>query len=402
MGDMADLDRYRAEDLEQQFISRHGMGALAAYEAGLIDENGNDLDQFDVAGIDFTPNVPEAPPVKAPDPMRPEAKNGRYYLPHPDTGKIQGWRRMTNFCKPFEDTYHLELWKQRNVILGVMRLIQDKRIDVNATAKLHVKQDKKRLDAMATTAQDVAEAYKLSDEGTALHKSSELANHAGGDLSVVPVHHQTKIRMYLDALAVNGLCIAPGMIERVTVSVRYGAAGKFDLILQLPDGSYVIADLKTGDNLDRSMPGIATQLEGYADGVNEHGIFDGHRYDTSIKVRTDFGLVIYLPSTRDEVSVIKVDLNQGRRINKVNVDIFEARKIRVQHVSAPFRPSEYGVNQDAQEAHWIEQLNAAWTYEQLVDIARRAKSWGQWNERLSSLARNLTAEITMSQEAMGS
>lgn len=404
MGDIYEEHAALAQAVDAGCWDRHGMGYLDAFKAGLVDENGDDVTEtgFDVAGVDFQVTEPEAKPVKAEDPMRPEAKRGRYYLPHPDTGKRTGWRRMTNFCKPFEDTYHLELWKQRNVILGVMRLIEAERLSVGIVLKKDVKGDRNYLNNVAETALDVAEAYKNADEGTALHASSELANHAGGSLNPVPEHHRKKIRMYLDALAANGLKVVPGMIERVTVSDRYGAAGKFDLIVQLPDGSYAIADLKTGDDLERSLPGISTQLQGYEDGVNTHGIWDGMRYDRTIRVREDIGIVIHLPSTRDEVSVIEVDLNIGRKINETNVQIFAARKYRAEHVARPFDASRYGGKKDDTDAHWIERMNAALTYGQLVDVAAVAKSWNQWNDRLAGVARGIAREMAAADNVMGS
>lgn len=376
------------------------------YKAGLITADGTPVepfdepDEFDAAGIDG----PETPTVRKPDPMRPDLKNGRYPLPNPETGKSATWQRTTNFTKLTDDTYHLELWKQRNVVVGVARLIVEGRLKAEELAKLDVKQDKQRLNNIATKAQEVNEAYKNADEGTALHTSTELADYADGDLNRVPEHHRVKVRLYLDALAAHGIRIVPDMIERVTLSTKYQVAGKFDRILQLADGSYVIGDLKTGDDIELALPSIAGQLEVYADGVNTLGVWAGDGWDDSIKVREDVAVVVWLPSTRDgEIEIVPVDLAEGRRVNAGNMTVRETRKIKHKHVRLPLAALS-APSQDETDAHWVEQLNAAWTYEGLIDVAARAKLFGQWNERLAGVARQLTVEMqnTGTQGIMGS
>lgn len=374
------------------------------YQAGLINADGTPVDTFD--SPDEFDNAGDAGPetgyVKAPDPARPEAKRGRYTLPNPESGKSKSWQRVTNFVKMTDDTYHLELWKQRNVAKGIALLAEAGRVDITDLAQRDVKLDRDRLNKMCETAQDIAEAYKMADEGTALHTSTELADYAGGDLNRVPTGHRRKVRMYLDALAANGLTVVPDMIERVTASARYECAGKFDRIYRLTSGVNVIGDLKTGDSLDLSFPSIAAQLECYEDGVNNHGVFDGQRYDDSIKVSHDFGVVVHLPSTRDEVTVYWVDLAQGRIINAANLTVRAARKIKMKHVAEVFQADRYGVTRDGADLHWLEQLNAAHTMEQLVNVADRARSFGQWNLRLADQARLIAQDMRAVNALVGS
>lgn len=382
-------------DVYEQHADLADMYLADMYQAGLINADGTPVelfdspDEFDSAGD----KGPETPFVKAPDPARPEAKRGRYTLPNPETGKSKSWQRVTNFVKMTDDTYHLELWKQRNVAKGVAILADAGRVDIMDLAQRDVKLDRDRLNNICETAQDVAEAYKMADEGTALHTSTELADYAGGDLNRVPTGHRDKVRMYLDALAANGLTVVPDMIERVTASARYECAGKFDRIYRLASGVNVIGDLKTGDSLDLSFPSIAAQLECYEDGVNNHGVFDGQRYDDSIKVSHEFGVVVHLPSTRDEVTVYWVDLAQGRIINAANLTVRAARKIKMKHVAEVFDADRYGVTQAGADMHWLEQLNAAFTMADLINVADRARSFGQWNQRLADQARVIATDM---------
>lgn len=353
------------------------------------------MDDFD------TPDTLDSPATEQPtkeDPLRPKAVRGRYYLPDPVTGKKRGWQRTTNFVKLAEDTYHLELWKQRCVAKGLAM-----RPDyVEAVVPLDVKADRDQLNRICERAQDVAGAYKMSDEGTALHKSTELADFACGSLAPVMSRHHARVQLYLDALRVNGLSIPAGMIERLTVSQRYDVAGTFDRIFGLADGSFVIGDLKTSDSLDLSFHSISAQLATYENGVNETGIWDGRQYAQPLKVRTDFALVIHLPSTRDEVTVYTVDLAAGHELGRICLDVRQSRKVKARDVAQVFQPGAYGLSTDTVDLYWLEQLNAAHTVTQLISVADRARAVSQWNERLAGQARLLSKELTVGPAAMGS
>ncbi len=375
MGDMYEADAALADD---------------AVAAGQPADDFDSADEFDSAGSEEQPTRD--------DPMRPEAKRGRYTLPNPLTGKAKSWMRVSNLIKKAENTYHLELWKQRNVAKGLAM-----RPDfVEAAQGLEVKADKDRLNRICERAQEIAGAYKMSDEGTALHKSTELADFAGGSVAPVKPDHQVRVQLYLDALKANGLTIPPGMIERVIVSQRYDVAGKFDRIYQLGDGSYVIGDLKTSDSLDLSFPAISAQLACYQDGVNSHGIWDGSRYDDTIKVRTDFALVVHLPSTRNEVTVYRVSLDAGHELNRVCVEVRESQKVKAKHVAAVFQADAYRASGATAEQDWLITGNACHTVDELMGVADRARFFGQYTERLANQFRILARELAVRQDSMGS
>lgn len=325
--------------------------------------------------------------------LRPAAKRGRYYLPHPDTGRTASWQRVTNFIKMCEDTYKLELWIQRNVAKGVAVLALTRPGFVEDLAGRDVKIDKDRLNEIVTRAKDVAEAYKMAEAGTLLHLATEVADYCDGDLTWVLPQHRDRVRLYRDALAVHGITVLPGMIERVVVSARYGTAGTFDRVYGLPDGSNTVGDLKTGDSLDFAFPSIAAQLACYEDGVNNHGVFDGQRYDDSLKVRSDFGIVVHLPSTRPEVAVYALDLSLGRKINAANLEVQNARKIKSAHVATPAREMLRPLSAEELDAYWLDQINGVFTYDELVGVAKRAQSFGQWNDRLAGQARLVAEEL---------
>lgn len=324
-----------------------------------------------------------------------EAKNGRYPFPDPVTGIIpkRGYMRVTNFTKGFDDTTFLEQWKQRNVIVGFAKMALARPTLAHTTSQKSVKANKEALNELVKRSLEYADAYAMADEGTALHKSAEAALPAGRP-DAGEARHTGRMTQLMDCLAVNGILMLPGYQECGTISRRYDVGGKFDGIARLRDGSNVIVDWKTGDRLDLSFPSIAAQLKCYEDGVNNGGVWDGFGYDTSVKVRTDFALVVHLPSTRDEVTVYMIDLSAGEQINEANIAVREARKIKPESFVRLFDMQQLILSPAEQDAYWLEQMNAAADHDALVQVAQRSRSFGQWNERLAGQARVIDAELT--------
>lgn len=359
----------------------------------VVEEPGNEVGLDVSSNFDTPDTVHETPVLAQPvtDLARPEAVRGRYVLPHPATGVRTSWQRVSNKIKLAEDTYHLELWKQRSVVVG---MATDSYL-VDEAKGLHVKDDKAQLNNIVERAMDGAGAYAMSNEGTRLHKSAEIADFGGGSLAGVPERHRTKIALYLGALGEYGLTVVPDMIERVTASARWNVAGKFDRICSWRHYGNVITDLKTGDELDMSFPSISAQLACYEDGVNQAGVYDGLRYDPRVKVRRDVGVVIHLPSTRDEVSVWIVDLNKGREILRVCEEVQGARKIKGKDVARQMLPAPVDLGVEARNIDYIERMNRANSYDELFEISKYIRGQGNWNERLAGVARGLASELAL-------
>lgn len=353
------------------------------------------IDAFEIAG-----KGQAAPSADGPirldqpgGPARPEARGGRYYLPDPVTGKTASWQRVTNFIKLTEDTYHLELWKQRCVAVGVAKLAQAGKVSIEILAGLDVKAQKVHINNVASAAMEAYGAYDNATEGTELHKSTETVDYANGRIIAAPERHWEAMQLYRRTLAQHGLTVMPELIERVTVSKRYETAGKFDRILTEADGTRVLADLKTGDSI-YDFRSMAAQLDAYRNGINEHGIYDGRGYNRGVKVRDDYALIIHMPSTRPgEITVYRVPLAPGKAINDYNLSVREARRVKVgEDVYVPPVPVA-GRSRDEAHAVWTEQICAAHTYEELVLIANDAKAAGEWTSDLSRACKLAAAEL---------
>ena len=360
----------------------------------MSDEFDNGPDGTDQAEAEVNQDLgPDGLPKSA----RIEAGRYGYPLPDPVTGKKKNWLRATSFVGKAADQYHLNRWHERCVAKG-MGLVPRA---AETAARLDVKADKDRLNKAVQLAKAAAGANVASDRGTELHASTESADFAGSwqtPFSILAVEEpdRRQVQLYLDCLALNGLKVAVSpydgslMIERVTVSQRYDVAGKFDRILTEPDGTYVLADLKTKDSLDFGAGEIKAQEAVYEDGINNTGVWTGRHYDTSVKVRTDYGLVIWLPQSGNSCEIRKVDLASGHEVARVCAEVRLSQKVR--HELTPYEPQQ-PLSQDVKDQYWLEALNAAHTRDELVQVAARARTFGQWNERLAGQARLLAGAL---------
>jgi hypothetical protein len=253
----------------------------------------------------------ELPAVRETISGQPEADRdqyGRYLLKDPRTGKYnygyrgkpEGFTRATTFNKTLSDTFALSEWGKRLTIVGLTR-----RPDLLALAHgTDVRADKTALNKLAEQACEAAGDKVAANLGTALHTMTEMVDAGTLKAGEAPAPQRAEVMAYAAAVEAAGLTFRQDLIERTTMTSLVGedVAGTFDRMAQLPDGSWVIVDLKTGrDPLTYGAGEIAIQLLIYALGVNEFGVYD-HSTKTwgpAPVVRTDVAIVIHLPVQRE-------------------------------------------------------------------------------------------------------
>lgn len=273
--------------------------------------------------------IPEGSVSMQPDPDRDQW--GRYVF----HGKSH--TRATTFAKSASNTFTLNEWQQRMVILGLTQ-----RPDLMALAHgLNVRNDKKTLNSIAEQAKEHAGSKVAANLGTAYHAFSERLDAGLITLQDIPEAYRHRVAEYADVMRRAGLTTRREWIERTTavradqVSADLGVGGTLDRILQLPDGSLAIGDLKTGRDLQYGWVEIAVQLALYAHGVNTHGLFDwntktwSQHIDTPggmmpLQVRTDFAIVMHMPADISELPegspgcrLYRVDIEKGWKYAQV-------------------------------------------------------------------------------------
>lgn len=257
----------------------------------------------------------------------------------------QAHTRATTFAKLGANTKAIEAWNERNVIRG-LTLRPDLLMLANG---LEVKRDRDTLNSIAAQAKDAAGSKVAANIGTAYHAFSERLDAGLITFQDIPYQYQGRVFQYDRAIKDAGLSTRPEWIERTTavradqVGAPLPVAGTLDRIFQLPDGSLVIGDLKTGSDLSYGEMEIEVQLALYAHGVNTHGLFDWNtktwqplrHFDFlpgSVKVRTDIAIVVHLPADGDGCTLYVADIERGwrdaQRLGPLQASLKEKNRFR--------------------------------------------------------------------------
>lgn len=268
---------------------------------------------------------------------------GKYQITDPVTGEyrrfktsgnIDGFSRCTNFIKAPTDTTGLTDWKMVNVLVGAA-----KRPDVAAKAwgkTWH--NDMRELQGIVEELEEIAGAKVSAGVGSDLHEHTERLDAGQISLDDVPPVYRDLCAKYLQALRDHGLVPVAGLIERTTMTHRYGGvAGSFDRIyLHEPTGTYVIADTKTGKDPDKyGRQEIPAQLFIYRTGYMENGTYDWNTETwepPAVTLREDFGFIIHMPVDGPKawtVTILRADLRVGREWSEL------CERVRTERTGAP-------------------------------------------------------------------
>lgn len=287
-------------------------------------------DQFDVPDlVEFDFDLPDE-----------RGKWGWYKLRHPETMDLMLSKRVSTFGKVIGDRTALEKWGERMAVVGMSH-----RADLFSLVHgKDVRKDSKELNKLIADAKQAAGSSKAANLGTALHGFAEQVDCGRWTDLDVPAEHRKDIQAYGDAIVRSGLEVYPDLIERITYIPEFDVAGKFDRIFRLPDGSYVIGDLKTG-SIEYSIMEIEIQLALYAQGVNTSGIWSkrdkkwlspmtyGHDFSVP-RVRQDIAVIVHLPVGKAECTLHVIDIERGWSNAQLCHQIHQARKEK--HASTAF------------------------------------------------------------------
>jgi len=327
--------------------------------------------------------VPEMTPVSGqPEPKRDRYK--RYLLPGPD-GRETAHTRATTFAKLGSSTYALSEWGERMLIKGLTQ-----RPDLLAMAHgLDVKRDRARLNQIADEAQAAGGNKVAANIGTALHGFSENLDAGLMTLDDVPEQWRGRMAQYRSAMAGAGLATRREWIERTTavpaseVSAPLPVAGTLDRVLETAHGELVIGDLKSGSDLSYGTLEIEVQLWLYARGCNLNGLFDwntGRWERLDRPVSEDHAVVMHLPADGTGCTLLRADLQRGRRNAQVS-GLVQARQkdksVMPVLSKLDLRPPEPPQRTDMDVAR--ELLGAAPDQDRLTQVYRYAETSGKFS-----------------------
>jgi hypothetical protein len=305
---------------------------------------------------------------------------GQPLIVPPGGGKPVGYQRVTTFIKCLDDTAGLDLWKQRNVAMG-LAVRPDLLLAVSSLAPGVLQEndaDKKALNGICKEAMEAAGSSSRATIGTALHRITERIDR-GETVDILPVV-AADVEAYKRATARFEWL----HIERMTVNDELQVAGTPDRIA-LVDGQPTVVDLKTGTSL---WPGSHAMQMGVYANSDLYNIATAER--TPLDVRLDKALVIHLPAGTGRCELVWVDIAAGWEAAQLAVMVRDWRKRRdlvEPYTPAPDRPDFAGL------------AALAGSPDDLMRLYHEAVEHGAWDDDLKAAFAARKAQLLVANPA---
>lgn len=236
----------------------------------------------------------------------PRDRYKRYLIAPRDGGKAKAYTRATTVADVLGDRYNLELWKMRQVAVGLTRR-NDLLLKVAADEN-----DKKTVNAACQEALDAAAAGAAANTGTALHRILERVDCGELTLAEVPELFADVVERYRSALDAAGVEVVADACERIHVldGLAEPLAGMADRHV-IVGGQRYIADIKTGSGIDYGAGGFAVQLAIYAHATSLYDyVTETHAEPPPLD--RERGLIIHVPAAGGDVTLHWLDIAAGR------------------------------------------------------------------------------------------
>jgi len=223
----------------------------------------------------------------------------------------------------------------------------------------------------------------------------------------VPEPWDRDIVAYQQAVVEAGLTYDPAHIERIVVVKQFEVAGTFDRLtclskplvmerpgrdpLHLPVGTWLVADLKTGKDLQYGWNEIAIQLALYA---HADGIWNGsaQAWEQMPPVDRRTALVIHLPVGQAKATLYAVDIEAGWEAAAMCEQVRAWRKRRaLAGAVALGGPSPAPVA----EPTYRDLISAARSKADLSAVWQKANAKGEWTSELEKLGKQRQAELAL-------
>jgi hypothetical protein len=254
---------------------------------------------------------------------RPEPRRdqwGRYLVVPPNGGKPVGYTRATTVAKTLDSGGGLANWKAAMCAIGIIRQRGQRAqwealmAETNGDPWYGSAESKAATKELVEHCADIGGANDRRDVGSALHAITAVV-----DSGRTPAHLTEEtardIATYTTTRDEAGVSVLSDYIETTVVLDGWEVAGTFDRLAILPDFDLpLIADLKTGGDLDYSWGPIAVQLASYsrANAVYVQGSAKNGSEDQRLPmpaVCQTHGLVFWLRD--NQMSMHLIDLEAG-------------------------------------------------------------------------------------------
>lgn len=280
----------------------------------------------------------------------PRDRWGRPKIAPPGGGNLRPYTRASTLGGVLEDQYNLGEWKKRVAVYGVVRR-RDLILAAAAVPTWDGLEDKRRLADIAEQAMQHAEANAAATIGTALHALTERLDQG---LEIPDVGED---RFALEAYAGLMANFTVHGMEQFVVCDDVEAAGTYDRLISprrvmtAPDGARItpddrlIDDLKTSSTADYFGIKFAVQTAIYGNGVPYSHSRGREQWPDGIAPRTDWGVIMHVPSGGSSATPYWVDLRRGWELAHLAVQVkaWRARKDLVVAAELPTEPMPDGL-----------------------------------------------------------
>jgi len=232
------------------------------------------------------------------------------------SGKRVRYSRSSNGGKILDDESNLTDWKLRTVVSGAAQ-----RPELMAAASvLDPDLNKKQLRDIAEKCLVAGKGERRSVIGTAVHAMFDHIDR--GDEWIAPPNYVELCMNYIEFKFEWGLEVED--IEIHCINDRFRLAGTLDRrfrttkALLAPDGSIIpigsvlVADLKTGKELEYAAGSYCTQLAAYVDSVR-YDVVNDERSAFDPQSVMDWALIIHADSAGTRIDAYWVDIESGRK-----------------------------------------------------------------------------------------
>lgn len=255
-------------------------------------------------------------PTASADPIPRHGRDGRpkIFPEGSDGSKGEWYTRTTTFIDCLSDKTTLGDWKNRMILEGLAR--DERLLEEYKALEDPSGADKGKVMSLCRRALDIADSSVKASLGSAIHELTEELDRDGELFSFVPPDLEADMAAFEEAT--KDLEVLA--IEEFAVNDTYKFGGTYDRIyklpawiceeLEIPVGSLVVGDLKTG-NVDLDRGKIAMQLAGYST-MKRYDPFTFERTPLVYggqEVRTDWGIIVHLPVGQALCRVIPVRLD---------------------------------------------------------------------------------------------
>lgn len=322
--------------------------------------------------------------------------NGQYRLPHPETGKLTSYTRASTVAKTLEDTWMLDAWAKRMMLIGLHRSLA-LQADLDQLMMEYpsspentgnpARDLRSSLNAISDEAQFRAGSTAAAEFGTTTHAWCEWVDHGMGTIADVPEMFRPWVLAHRRVLAANGLTADPIWTERIVLNTQYGIAGTLDRLFWNHRRDLFLGDIKTSRGMDYSWLYFAIQL-GIYHGASHMLSLDGACWEPMPVLAPSHALVVHLP--RDDPSaarVVPLNMRFGAEALHVAMTVrrlrtqAEKRASSVSYEVGSMTPEQqryYAARfaletsrTEAEMAQVWEQYSEIWT-DELTDIGRRS------------------------------